>query len=235
MRLTAQLKAVPWSDQVAGLTRSIFRIYLPTGGCLFLVFLLTRRFDEVTFALLSSDTLGDPSIPIYKGVLSNLGILVWCATAVICSYTAVVLRQVGTSGDVRRFLLCSAGLTFVLLFDDFFQLHENLSEKLGVPGTVIFLTYFTLFVALFLRFWPIIQTTPFSVLLLAISCFAASAFIDTFMGDMPYQIAIEDTFKLLGIMGWFGYFVPLSADELQRRLTSHPPSFSPNQASRRGN
>jgi len=59
------------------------------------------------------------------GVLSNLGIILWCAAASVCLFSAITLHQ--KKSDVGAgFLYYSAFLSAYLLFDDFFQIHEEI-------------------------------------------------------------------------------------------------------------
>jgi hypothetical protein len=70
-----------------------------------------------------------------SGFLSNLGILLWCAAASICSFAAMTLRKIKPR-DIFWFLLSSAVLSAYLMFDDLFQFHEELAPTyLGLNET----------------------------------------------------------------------------------------------------
>ena len=71
------------------------------------------------------------------GIVSNIGILYWCATASICFFCFAVLRNLEKQREFQRFILSSGLITSLLLVDDFFLLHENYLQ-LNIPESVFF-------------------------------------------------------------------------------------------------
>ncbi len=149
------------------------------------------------------------------GMLSNLGLIVWSATAFICLFAAVLIRDRET-GDVYRFLLCFGLLTAFLLFDDTFQFHETLGERyFGIYETWTYeaLAVFTAF--LLFRFRKTILRSDFGLLLVALGFMASSNVVDFLpRWDIPWRVYwfafAEESQKWLGILCWSAYFVRFS-------------------------
>lgn len=141
----------------------------------------------------------------FIGIVSNLGVLLWCATAAICFFCFSLLRRTSANRGASFFLFTGA-LTLALLLDDFFLLHEHVfPDLLGISGLVLFAGYGLAIALVVLRFRKFIQETSFIFLLLAAGCFGVSLGIDFLTyGSLPL---LEDGAKLLGIVSWLGYFV----------------------------
>lgn len=84
------------------------------------------------------------------GVLSNVGVLVWCAAAAICFYTSTILRYEEGTDEMRSFL-CWSGLisSVLLLFTGltFFALSmfaDGFQEQWASPWRIVFEDGFTL-------------------------------------------------------------------------------------------
>ena len=147
------------------------------------------------------------NLPFYAGILSNVGILLWCAAAAICFFSVAVLKGANQARDWRLFLLMSGILTSLLLFDDLFQMHKifypwlfNLAEVLiyGVYG--IFALWYLI------HFRKQILKTEFLLLAFAFTFFALAVIFDT-LNILPRgRTAFSDGLKLLGIVSWFTYF-----------------------------
>jgi hypothetical protein len=146
------------------------------------------------------------------GVISNLGAILWAAAATICLFSWAILRK--SVGETRfsTFLLCSGLITTFLLFDDFFLLHDYIFPRyLGVQEKIVFIGYAGLILWGTVVFWKDILKTEYLILLIALGFFGLSLFIDAFQYRIesivgPSRILFEDGFKLLGIVGWLGYF-----------------------------
>ena len=149
-----------------------------------------------------------------SGILSNLGIILWCATAATCLFSALVLRS-GPS-DAYYFLLSSAGLSAALLIDDFFAVHDFLAERyLHIDEKVVIAALGVATVVLLVAFRPtIILKTHYRLLLLAPGFFAISVGADAFDDRLwrlgQWQYLLEDGAKWLGIAGWCSYYVVTS-------------------------
>jgi hypothetical protein len=157
---------------------------------------------------------GDETHSVVVGILSNLGVLLWCASAAICLFAALALRDPGSTA--ARFLLCSAALSAYLLIDDFFMVHEELAPRyLGLHEKAVMAALGAATCAYLLAFWRLIAQTQFLVLALAVGLLGASAAIDTLRDTLPWRWAtiggweyfFEDGAKWLGIALWCSYHV----------------------------
>lgn len=151
------------------------------------------------------------------GVLSNLGILLWCVAASIPLFAAAVIRNAAPKNKVW-FLFFSALLSGYLLFDDFFMFHEDLAYRyFGIDEIVVYagiaisaLIYFVAFRR------TILLQTRFGVLVLALGFLATSVILDVFEVWLIERIGVgtqfflEDGAKWLGIASWCSYYVQTS-------------------------
>lgn len=149
------------------------------------------------------------------GVLSNLGILLWCVAATTCAFAAFILRSV-KSRDNYLYLLFSSLLTAYLMFDDLFLIHEELSTMIGLNGNVIFVLLGIALIAYFLYFIKIIFQTDIIIFLLAVAFLSLSLVADTIGGESlwawldDWSYLIEDGAKWIGIVFWCCYYVNTS-------------------------
>lgn len=159
---------------------------------------------------------GDPTavagIHPLTGVLSNLGIVLWCAAATACGLGArLVFRKL--EKEIFLFLFCSFLLTSFLMLDDLFQFHEDLSSTIGLNQKVVYLVLGASVAAYLVRFRNVLLQTQIFPLLLAFNFLVISIIADTIVyklfGDEMGQLLyfIEDGAKWIGIVFWCYYFV----------------------------
>ncbi|MBT0585610.1 hypothetical protein [Alteromonas oceanisediminis] len=204
-----------------------------------LLFLTTVYFFSVSrkipFELLVRDTNAISQLPFYFGSLSTIGIILWAMTASVCFITATVLLTGSRSGNQSCFFFICAGLlSSLLLVDDAFMLHESVFPRFLLISNSIVLGIYALsallFFTLFFRFMWQRSIVP---LMVSGTCLALSIIFDKVhdnhlfdaVGISGHQIPflLEDGFKLLGIVGWFGYFFMMSAIELRKvRAVANP-------------
>jgi hypothetical protein len=194
-----------------------------TGVCVYLPVLLilagTGVFAMATdahIAFFLKDAKASYDVPFHAGALSDIGVLLWCTTAVVCVFTWLVLRRTASPPAKSQFLLSAGLFTAMLMFDDLFLLHENfVPNHLGLEEDYLLLLYAVLAVALFLRYWDVIARTAYALLLLSGAFLAGSIMFDVLtpywglLSSTKYngvQHLLEDGFKLFGIAGWLGYF-----------------------------
>ena len=168
---------------------------------------------DVSIPAMTRDAAALAQIPPLWGIVSNLGILLWCAAVAICVFAAVAVFRTGPR-DAFRFLLFSALLTAYLLFDDFFQFHENLAPRyLGLDDKAVVAASgvaTAAYLVAFRRF--ILLRTRFVILLLALGFFAAAVITDVLLEPWlllwigQWQYFIEDGAKWLGIACWCSYY-----------------------------
>lgn len=146
-----------------------------------------------------------------SGALSSLGILLWCAAASICMFSAIALRSV-VSSDVHRFLLFSALLSMYLLFDDLFMFHETLAPNvLGLDQRVVIFFLGLAVSSYLIVFRSVILRTNYVFFLLALGMLTLSVAIDAiprqWMSGLGHWVyLIEDGTKWIGISCWCGYY-----------------------------
>jgi|GEM_PF-2919497 len=107
--LRAQLRSLRWVMLV---------IYTPVVVALGIV-VVVRITTGFPMADLTRDPLQIAQVPVYTGVLSNLGVLVWAGTAAICLFSYAVVRNRAAPGTSSRFLLAGGLVTVMLLLDAF--------------------------------------------------------------------------------------------------------------------
>lgn len=149
----------------------------------------------------------------FAGIISNIGVLFWCATAAICLFGWSILRYRLTMARFATFLLFSGLFTILLMLDDFFQLHEQIFPYyFHVSERITYIGYGVLLFCLIAMFKDCILKTEYLILLIALCFFGLSLSIDMFQKNIEqflgrWRILLEDGFKFFGIIGWFGYFL----------------------------
>jgi hypothetical protein len=148
----------------------------------------------------------------FMGIISNFGVLLWCASAVVCLFSRTILIRRIYDNDFSLFILCSGLMTILLLMDDLFMLHEYIFPRLfGLSEKPVTISYGALILFGLIKFKKCILETEFFILLVAIGFFGLSLIVDSFQYAIEplvgqWRILLEDGFKLLGIVSWFGYF-----------------------------
>jgi len=156
-------------------------------------------------------------VPFYTGIMANLGILLWTATASICLFISIFLAPlVGKAW--KDFFLVSGLLTLLLLLDDLLRIHDEIFPVyFGIKGDVIGIGYFLLTFLYLLRYRTLIFQYPYTFLVMALGFFAVSVAIDVAPSALKHRFSVadvlflEDSAKLLGIANWLAYFAYLSA------------------------
>lgn len=218
-----QLKIEPTSINLTrfkNLLPILLLAYIPTVVVLIIINL--QKVIPVTH--LTRDPLAIMQQPFYLGIISNLGILLWCSAAAICFFTFAVLRKDVEQRIPKSFLLFSGLVTSVLLFDDFFLLHEDFFPNyLFMPEKIVYLGYGIMLSLYLICFRKVILKTEFIPLLLAIGWFGFSVLVDSGKIPLPSSIRggegeflLEDGSKLLGIVSWFVYYTMVGIKQVKR-------------------
>jgi hypothetical protein len=183
--------------------RGLLLLYLPIFALLFLV--VFAAFDlHIPLSNLTRDMAAVANVHPFTGVVSNVGILLWCAAAAICLFSSSLLRQQGAHAEAR-FLLWAGLMTTALLFDDFFLFHEYLAPvHFHLNEKVVHASYACVTVAYLLRHRRLILGANYRLLVAALALFAGSMLLDL-SGGHSWWIFAEDGCKLLGIASWLGY------------------------------
>jgi len=183
----------------------------------FLVVLAVQSRVEVSY--LTRDPAETMETHSYIGLVSNLGILGWCAAAAVSIFAASVLRRREGGRDAARFLLVSGLLSLGFLFDDLLMLHERFApNRLGIPQPVTAGAYAAAILAYLVYFRHVIRTTDFTLLGCALGCMACSVILDV-VRDISHAFdahILEDGAKFLGIVLWAAYLIFTAGDTEER-------------------
>jgi len=194
--------------------RQLLFTFVP-GVTILVATLFGRLVFHESFRTLTRDVTTIAGLHPITGFLSTLGILLWCATASICLFTAMTLIN-ARPRETFWFLLCSALLSTYLLLDDAFLIHEDLGRRyLGLSEKAIFSFLAIAVIVYAVAFRRIISRTNFDILLLALMflaiCVAIDAFFETWLLQLDdWEYFIEDGLKWLGITCWCGYYAHTS-------------------------
>lgn len=160
------------------------------------------------------------------GVLSNLGAVTWCAGAGCALLAAHVLVRAGDDRRLARFLLLGGLITAYLAVDDLFLIHDDLVVATPIPQPLFLAALGGTCVWFLVAFRDVLRRTPWPLVLLAATLFAASLGID-FVSDLgkyldaweipPGATFAEDSLKWLGVIAWTAYLVRVSAAALVER------------------
>jgi len=107
-------------------------------------------------------------------------------------------------------------MSIVLALDDLFMLHEAIfPNSFGISERLILLTYGLLVISGIVKFRKMILQTEYLILIVVLGCFGLSFIVDGFQESIEvvlgqWRILVEDGFKLLGFVGWFGYLLKCS-------------------------
>ncbi len=163
---------------------------------------------------------GDPFVtghlPFYAGIISTIGIILWCSTASICFFSAAVDKKDDHTRKWKSFLFMSGFFTSMLLCDDLFQMHKILYPKLFYLSTILVYGAYGLFALWYLiHFRKQILETEFLLLVFSIAFFVFAVIADTFPLLSRGNTAFSDAFKFFGIVSWFVYFVRTCSKKVQ--------------------
>ncbi|MCB0382322.1 MAG: hypothetical protein KDD05_03210 [Psychroserpens sp.] len=191
----------------------IFVVILVTLGLL-----LGIHFNEdIPIEILTNDLAVLAELPIYAGILSQMGILLWSAAAAICMYSVPLIID----EEHKQFIRASVYITLLLGLDDAFMFHETLFPSLGIHQKIVFLGYGIMMLLYLYKYYKLILTTDFILFTLALGWFGISMLIDNFIRDVsPYITKLtEDGTKFIGIVTWLVYFIRTTKQfQLQKTL-----------------
>lgn len=159
---------------------------------------------DVSPTILSRDPASVTGSPVYIGMLSTFGIMLWSGAATICLFGAAIARP-GKPGRANRvFLLASGVLTLLLGLDDAFLLHEEILPARGIPEPAVYSSYVALTGAYLLFFCRILSTDY--LILAAALFFLGLSFVTDIFPLFRLPPFVEDSLKFIGIAFWLVYF-----------------------------
>jgi len=150
------------------------------------------------------------------GFVSFVGIIFLIATAAICFFSVLVLRE--WSSLMSKFLFAGGLFSLILGIDDLFLLHDFVLPVLGVPENIVLSAYVAAAGLFFARFFTIIRGEHFKLLLLTLGFFALSLVLDVLYTVPPNPYLGEDSAKLIGILGWNVYFTCIALFHVRRHF-----------------
>jgi hypothetical protein len=170
---------------------------------------------QISITSFTRDVTAIANIHPLSGILSTLGILLWCVAASVTLFTAFILRHYEQVKSFK-FIFSSSLLSTYLMLDDAFLFHEGLAFRyFAIDEKVVLLTLGIAVLAYLVLFRQIILKTKYSVLLLAFVFLTISVLTDGILDPWFWSLGhweyfIEDGFKWLGIVSWCSYYVQTS-------------------------
>ena len=189
-------------------------IYLLAISVLIAIAVVSMIF-HISIPTFTRDVTAIAGIHPFSGILSNLGIYLWCISASTGFFAAIVLHEIGQTKNFL-FLFSSALLSTYLMLDDAFLFHEDLASRLlGVSEKVVFVI---LGIAVFVYlkyFMHVILKTKYITLLIAFAFLSLSVVIDSILESWLWRLGhweffVEDGAKWIGITSWCIYHVNTS-------------------------
>ena len=121
-------------------------------------------------------------------VISDLGVVAWGITIVICFFTASLVKK-AVPKVIHQFLIISAFLSLYLMLDDFLQFHEVLFYKyLNVPEKIYYAVLAAVVAVYLYKEWPVLIKTNVSVFFLSGACLSLSVLGDGILKG--YEVAL---------------------------------------------
>lgn len=191
-------------------------------GLVFGAALVARLRFGIPFAV----TMGDPATvagkPFYIGFVSNVGILLWAATASVFLFTYAALRGSAERRNQGGFLLASGLFVAWLGLDDLFLLHEVVfPEYIGLPQSMVGAAYAAIALLYLAFFRRRIAAGPYGFFVAALGLLATSLAVDQAADLLDLEFTglrtLEDAPKLLGIGAWLAYAFHTCMGILTRR------------------
>lgn len=192
-------------------TRTILAIYVLAISVL-LAIAAAEVVLQIPIPMFTKDVTAIAEIHPLSGILSNIGIYLWCISATASFFAAMVLRVLGRT-KIVSFLFNSAFLSTYLMLDDAFLFHEFMApEFLGISENLAIMTLGIAVLVYVKSFLPVILKTDRIVFIAALTFLSSSVALDFILKTWFQQIGqweflIEDGAKWLGIVSWCIYHV----------------------------
>ena len=160
--------------------------------------------------------------PLGVGLISNLGYLLWIATAAIALFTAYATPTYNQH-KLKDLLLCGGWFSFILCIDDMFLLHDRY-----IGQTFLYVVYAIFAFLIVFKFRDQLLKNGGEIFILAATLLAFSVLTDKFQRDIADIIPIkyesiqlfEEGVKFLGITTWL-YFWWSASSKFIRKAVVH--------------
>jgi hypothetical protein len=210
-------------DQLKNITPLLIIIFAATLVVLSIVILIGLN-NNIQLNYFTKDPVQIMGAPFYLGLFSNIGILFWCGSAVICFYSKTFVPKTKEFKSIRLFLLFSGITTLILMLDDLFLLHEEVFPNyIGIPEKGVYVIYINMLILYALLFRERILKSDYLILGLAFFLIGGSTLIKQIPMPIPEDSFLEDAVKLLGIICWFTYFLRTGFAVLSKVYSQNDP------------
>lgn len=181
----------------------IFSISMFLIGCI----VILNKWKGIPFGILTRDIAATAGVPFYTGFFSQVGFILWIATATLCIFSSHISSKSQGNDRFKKFLFLSGLFSLLLCFDDMFLLHEQVFPQFfGISEKGVYATYGILVVFLLVKFYLVILKTDYVLLAMAFIFFGLSIVVDLIHIPILNSYILEDGFKMFGIVSWFFYF-----------------------------
>ena len=155
------------------------------------------------------------------GFLSNVGVVGWSCSAAIATFTAALLWPARSANGYFGLLCALALLTWAMLVDDLFMVHERLLPRVLAGFDDTGQLYAVIVLGIAWRWRRLLSDRTRFLGATAIFWLGASAAADMLLGRLPRSLLflIEDGSKFFGIAGWCALVVFLSVQSLRAERT----------------
>ena len=121
--------------------KNIFKIVFLFSVFLFSVLVIAVK-SGIEPSDLSRDYSGVYHLEPYVGMLSSLGIFIWCASVTLCWFSWYFLRMRNPNSGRKNFFFVSGLITAIIAVDDLFQFHEVIvPDYIGIPEVSFYIGY----------------------------------------------------------------------------------------------
>ena len=192
-----------------------FYTILPSLIIYILVLFVSNSFN-IKPELVLRDLAQTCGYPIGVGMISNIGILLWSASAAICLYLSL---SFGINQQIYKLLFLGGLFSSVLCIDDFFLLHDRY-----IGPDFLNLTYLSMTLLLLIKFWKLLVQIGIFNLIISILFLGLSVLFDGIIQQFfkeSYEITqiFEEGFKFLGIACWLNFWSKASYYALKLKTT----------------
>ena len=188
---------------------ALLKIFVP-GIIILAIGAICHIIFNVPFSNYSRDPIQVLEGKPYVGAISNVGILLWSASASILFFSAILGTILNIPKRLVQFLVYGGVLTSLMLMDDMFLFHDVIfPEYLNISQNFFYISYGIILIIYLYLYKSVLLTTDYILLLAAFGLFAASVAVDEFVEhvvELRAEYLFEDGFKLLGITSWFAFF-----------------------------
>lgn len=188
---------------------TLLKVFVP-GIMILAIGAICHIIFNIPFSIYSRDPIQVLEGKPYVGIISNIGILLWSASASILFFSAILGTTLNIPKRLIGFLVYGGVLTSLMLVDDLFLFHDVIfPEYLNISQSLFFISYGIILIIYLFLYKLELLSTDYIFLLAAFGLFAASVAVDEFVEhvvELPAEYLIEDGFKLLGIISWFAFF-----------------------------